>query len=442
MKILLVHPSNTHIYQGIKKSAAKLDKKTAKTPPIGLMYLAAVLQKKGYSVEIFDAEARNMEFQETINSILNKKPDIVGMTATTPLFDSCIKIAEKLKEVNSNIKIVLGGPHITALPKESLSFKSVDFVIMGEGEYTMLELVETIEKKGDFSKIKGVGYKEKDKNILNPVRELITNLDELPFPARDLIENNLYLKMYTGKQYTLIVTTRGCPYSCTFCDSAVTFGHRARFRSAQNVIDEIKGIIDRYGIRDITFTDDTFTLDKKRTIEICKKIIENKLDISFICSSRANTIDEERLSWLKKAGCWQITFGLESGDNDILKMMKKGITVEQARQAIQLTKKFGIGTHASFIIGSPGDNLQTINKTIEFAKELDTDYAQFSIATPFPGTEMWEMAKKQGIIMSEDFSKFTWYYSPVFETKEFDAEQLKEIQKEAYRTYKQGKQGK
>ncbi|MBN2421478.1 radical SAM protein [Candidatus Woesearchaeota archaeon] len=446
MKILLLHPSNQEVYQNIQQSVTKLDKKSAKTPPIGIMYLAAVLKQNNYDVEILDAEASNLNLQETLKEIRRINPDILGMTCTTPLYNAALIIAKDLRKDNKQMKIVLGGPHISALPYESVSNPEIDFIVKGEGEYSFLNLVKGIEKSKneknyDFSQLKGIGYLIDGKPFLTPPQELIQNLDELPFPARELTDMDKYLKLYTGKKYSLMVTSRGCPYQCIFCDSVITFGKRTRFRSPDNVIAEIKELVEKYGITDITFSDDTFTLDKERTIEICKKIVENNLDIKFICSSRANTIDEERLEWLKKAGCIQITFGIESGDDNILRIIKKGITTDMARKAIALVKKYGIGTHASYMLGNPGETLETVRKTINFARELDTDYAQFSIATPFPGTEMWDMASKQGLIKIKDFSKFTWYYSPTFETKELPGELLIKLQKEAYGLYKGGKQG-
>jgi len=436
MKILLVHPSNATVYNGIKKTVTKLSKKDAKTPPIGIMYVAAVLEKEGYEVQLLDAEAENLDFDTTVNKIKDYGPDVVGFTATTPLFPLGIKIAETLKKNNLNIKTVFGGPHISALPQESLAPKAVDFVVIGEGEYSMLELIKEIEGEKNFAKVKGIGYKEAGLAIINPKRELIQNLDELPFPTKHLTNQEKYLNLYTGKPYALVVTSRGCPFNCIFCDSKITFGRRTRYRSPENVIKELKQIVDIWEIKDITFTDDTFTLNRERTIELCKRIIEENLNISFICSSRADTIDEERLKWLKKAGCRQITFGLESGDDKILQIIKKGITTEDAKRAIALTKSFGIETHASYMLGNPGETLKTMNKTIEFAQELNTDFAQFSIATPFPGTEMWDMAVRDGLIDSNtDFSRFTWYYSPVFKSKEFDREKLIGIQREAYAEY-------
>ena len=442
MKILLLHPSNRHVWEKIQKTVVKLDKSRAKAMPIGIMYLAAVLEINNYEVTILDAEAANMSFEDTVAYIQNQNPDILGITTPTALFNASIDISKRMKEHNREIKVVLGGPHISAMPKESLVPEPIDFIVTGEGENSFLELIRTIEQKSDYSGVKGIGYKKDGQAVVNPSRELILNLDDVPFPARNLVDTEKYLNLYTGEKHTIMVSSRGCPYHCIFCDSHITFGHRVRFRTPDNVIDEIKEVVGKYNIGQITFSDDTFTINKERTIEICRKIVENRINVSFICASRVNTIDEDRLQWLKRAGCSQITFGIESGNNDILKILKKGITVDQARHAVRITKKSGIETHASYIIGVPGESLATIDSTIKLAKELATDYAQFCIATPLPGTELWDIAKRKGLINTTDFSQFSFYYSPLIETDQFDMQQLIKIQKEAYESYKSLKQGK
>lgn len=435
MKIVLVHPSNEEVYKNLK-NVMRLDKSKAKTPPIGLAYIAGVLQSNRYDVKILDAEASNLNLAQTADRIVAEKPDMVGMTCTTPLINISLKIARKVKEKLPSVKIVLGGPHITALPLENLNKEEVDYIILGEGEYSFLELVEALASKKDVGKIKGIGYKDQSGAHFS-TRPLIENLDEVPFPARNLLGD--YFKDCSGRKFTLMISSRGCPYRCIFCGSSITFGNKTRFRSPKNVISEIKDIGNRK-IKEITFNDDTFTLNKKRTIEICKGICKEGLQIPFICSSRVNTIDGERAKWLKKAGCYQISFGVESGNQGILNLMKKGITLEQAEKAILLTKKEGIETYASYVIGLPGESKETIQQTIDFAKKLDTDYAQFSIATPFPGTELWSMAKEK--IKDMNFSKFTWYYSPVFEIEGMTTGEIIEIQRKAYEDYKKGRQGK
>jgi len=441
MKILLIHPSNFEVYKNIAKSNIKLDKKSAKNPPIGLSYVAAVLKQKGYDVKILDAELHNYTHAQTVNEIKKFNPDIICSTVTTPLISTVSEFCKAAKEFNKNIITILGGPHISALPEDCIKPQCFDFGVVSEGEYTILELVEELEKGGnDFSKIKGLVYKKNGSQVVNERRELIENLDELPFPARELLDVKKYLNLFNGKPYTIVISSRGCPGQCIFCDSCVTFGRRTRFRSPNNVVDELEEIKNRFRLDYVTFCDDTFTLNKNRTIEICREILRRKLDTQFYCSSRVDTIDEDRLGWLKKAGCDTITFGVESGDQRILGVIKKGTTLDQARKAIELTKKHGIKTHASYVLGIPGETLETINKTIKFAHELDTDLAQFTIATPFPGTELWEIAKKRNLLKSTDFSKFAWYYSSVLAVEGITAEQLKQIQRDAYENYHKGKQ--
>ncbi len=431
MKILLVHPPNTSVYKGINREINK-------SPPIGLAYIAAVLKQNNFNVNILDAEAFNMNETETIKSILNENVNLVGFTVTTPLIYLVKQLCEKLKKENSNIKTVIGGPHVSALPKETLENNAFDYIIFGEGEYTFLELVQNLNDKKDLSEILGLGYKDKTGLHINNKRHLINNLDTLPFPAYELLPTEKYINMYFKKKFALMISSRGCPYQCIFCGSSSTFGHNVRYRSPKNFVDEIEYIIKTQKINRFLFTDDTFTLNKQHTIEICKLILERGINIKFICSSRANTFDEERAKYLKQAGCWMITFGVESGDEEILKIIKKGITKEQVRTAIGIAKKYGIHTHASYMIGNPTETLETINNTIKFAYELNTDFAQFSISTPFPGTELWDIAKKNKLIKTEDFSKYKWNNSVVYLPPNLTEEDLKRIQKETYSNYKQG----
>lgn len=431
MKILLIHPSNAGIYK-------KFDKKGSKTPPIGLMYLAGVLEKENYPVEILDAEAMDLDLDATIKAILAFKPDIIGITVTTPLISITNDIAKKLKEVAPEIEIVLGGPHISALPKETLKPEYIDYVVCGEGDYSFLELVRAIESNKPIKNLKGIGYKYGKETIIASSMPLIANLDELPFPAHHLVPLKLYNHLVFGnnKPFTLVVSSRGCPFNCIFCGSSTTFGRKYRFRSPTNVVDELEYIVEKFDVKQMIFGDDAFTLNKRRTIELCKDIIERELDLSFMCSARVDTIDEERMKYLERAGCCILSFGVESGEDRILKNIKKGITTAQAIKAIELAKKFNFKTHATYMIGNPGETTETIEKTLKFSKKLNTDIAQFTIATPFPGTELWDIAEKQGKLKIKDFSEYYFYYNPVYETEGLTAKELMTFQKRAYEEYK------
>ena len=432
MRILLVHPSNDEIYKRINRVAAKLDKKSAKSPPIGIMYIAATLRENSYKdVAILDAEAENLSFEETVDRMKGYDPDVVGFTTTTPVYPLGVELATAMKKHNPEIKTVFGGPHVSALPDESLDKEAVDFVVRNEGEYKMLDLVETLDSGGDFSRIGGIGWKRNGGTLVsNPEtvnatthasslesavavggskgkKVLIDDLDALPFPARDLTDRDRYHNLYTGERYTFLVTSRGCPFGCIYCDSKITFGRKTRYRGVENVIDEIKQVVEDFGIKQFTMTDDTFTLNRQRTLDLCQRIVEEELGISFIASSRADTMDEERARMLKRAGCFMVTFGLESGDPRIMEIINKGTTIEHGREAVRIAKEAGLQTHASYMIGNPGETAESVDRTIKYADELDTDYAQFSIATPFPGTEMWDMAVRDGLIDPKaTFEKF------------------------------------
>jgi radical SAM superfamily enzyme YgiQ (UPF0313 family) len=243
---------------------------------------------------------------------------------------------------------------------------------------------------------------------MNGPRPLIQNLDALPFPARDLLPMDKYIPLpnqYKRKPVANLMALRGCPYQCTFCSANAVFGCSLRMRSAQRVYDEIKQLVDTYGIREISFWDDTLTVNKKWLHELCDLIISNHLDITWSCYARVNTVDLDLLKKMKKAGCWNIFYGIESGNQELLDRIKKGITLDQIRNAVKLTKKAGIEVRGSFMIALPGETPEMAHKTIDFAIELDPDYAQFSITTPYPGTELFEQAKQYGEL-SGDFSKF------------------------------------
>lgn len=432
MKVLLLHPPNNDVY-------SKFDRGILKRLPIGLAYIAAAIRDAGFELEILDAEALNMGIKECVALIQKKDIDILGITATTPLITIAHQIAKEVKAHNLAIETILGGPHASSMPSETLKvFVSFDYIVLGEGELTIAELLKTIDRGKIPYNIAGVGFRDNGKIIINKKRDFIKDLDSVSLPLRDIFPNEKYLDPtnYSGT-YTLAVTSRGCPYNCIFCGSASVWGKSIRFRSAENILDELEIIVEKLKIKNITFSDDTFTLKKERVLKLCKGIIERKLGINFHCSSRADTIDEDRILALKKAGCQGIGFGFESGDNDILKVIKKGITVDDIRRAAELTKKHGLQAYASYMLGNPGETNETIKKTIELALELKTDRTQFCIATPFPGTELWAMAKQQNKIKHKDFSEYYWYYSVAANMTDLSDEQLLYWQRYAYQRLKE-----
>jgi len=426
MKILLINPSFFEVWGKNRSLESAL-------PPINLLYLAAIAEKEGHKVKVLDMHADNLTFKEAVNE--SKKNDLIGITCVTPTANIAYKLSQNIKEEDSDVNIVVGGPHPSALPEEPLKTNSIDFVITGEGESTFSDLIKCLEKGTSPNKVKGIYFKKGKKISHTPPHHLITNLDSLPFPAYNLINIKKYFYPYQKKRpLSSILTSRGCPNTCTFCNKNI-FGHSFRFRSAENVIKEILYMIEKYKIKEFLVYDDNFTVIKKRALEICQRINDEKLDISisFENGLRVDKIDYEILKALKKAGCYLIGYGIESSDQRVLDSVKKNISMSQIRNAVMLTKKCGIGIVGYFIIGFPSDTEATIKSTIKFAKDLSI-LSKFSILTPFPGTELFKMLDKQGLILTYDWSKYIVHQEPIFRHPNLSPEKIFELYREAYRT--------
>lgn len=441
MKILLINPPWSDIYGSYKKAAV-----LSKTTPSGLMYLASYLIKYGgYDVNIIDAEAEMLSYNEIQQKIEDLSPNIVGVTATTPLFPKAKKIANIAKKIDKGIKVVVGGPHVSALAKESLDdCTDIDMVVIGEGEVTFYELVKAIENgenESELYAIKGIGFRDKKGAVLTQNREPISDLDSLPFPARSLVKNELYrysALIKDEKKMTTIQTTRGCPFKCIFCYPM--FGRNVRFRSAKSIINEVEDAVNNFGIEFIYFVDDTMTINKKRMFDICNGFIEKGLNnkVKWFCTTRVDTVDKELLSKMKKSGCIRVNFGVESGNSEILKIIKKGITVEQVILAFQDAKDIGLEAVAYFIIGHPHETKDTIKDTIKLAKKIDPSHAEFSIMTPFPGTELYKMIQKNEAGMKikiTDWNNYAHYGNVVIELDDISSKELLKFQKQAFRQF-------
>jgi anaerobic magnesium-protoporphyrin IX monomethyl ester cyclase len=442
LKITLVNPISGSVYSQFRRALIK-------RLPIGLAYVASYLETNGHEVSVIDADTLDLEIDGTVEKIMRTAPDAVGVTATTPIINNAFNIIQRIKDRDKRIYTFVGGPHVSAMPAETLqSGRSfLDYVVFGEGEDSCLELVRCIGQNGPLSMpMEGVGYINDDgKIIIGTQRPFKNNLDLFPFPARHLFPMSKYVDhtKFGDELYTLITTSRGCPYECTFCGSQITWHKKTRLRSPQNVVQELKECVEKYDITNFTFCDDTFTLNKRHAIEICRLITELPYKIRLFCSSRVNTVSEDRLDWLKKAGCYCITFGLESGNDVILNKMKKGINIEMIRRAVAMTKEAGIEVHGSFILGFEDEDEQTIEDTISFALSLNLDQIQFSILVPLPGTECYTHAHERNAFRCrpDDFTSFYWYYSvPANMTKIAD-ERLIELQRSAYERYNASKKG-
>ncbi|HDZ77513.1 MAG TPA: radical SAM protein, partial [Candidatus Omnitrophica bacterium] len=382
-KLLLVNPPFTN-YGGLEGHGGK-------TPPLNLGYLAAYVRDKkdtSYQVAILDAEVLNMTFEQISDYVRKEMPAVVGITSSTPVYSNALKIAETCKSINKNIKVIIGGVHPSALPLAVAKEQSIDFVVLGEGEVTFFELLEAVTGKRPFSEVNGIIFKDNGRIVQTQTRNLIEDLDSLPFPARDLMPHNLYqpppTKRVSTFKATALTSARGCPYSCNFCSANVVWRRKYRFRSPKNVVDEIEHCINTLGVREFSFTDELFTLKRERAVGICQEIIKRGLRIVWVCMCRVGQVDRELLKIMKKSGCREISFGIESGDEQVLETIHKGITLDGAKESIRLVQEVGIRTHTSFMVGNLGEDENTIRRTIEFAKELNSNIAAFFVATPLP----------------------------------------------------------
>ncbi len=387
-----------------------IERARGKYPPLGLAYLAAVLKQYNYDVLIYDADLEDSDYRGLISKLKKKQPEIIGITSTSFTFLQAKNTARIAKKILPESKIIVGGPHVSIYPKEVLSNKEFDIAVLGEGEQTIIELIEKIEANQDLKDIKGIAYR-KDKMVLqNEARPLIQNLDNLPFPARSLLKNEKYFYPF-GKRnpFTTVITSRGCPYNCTFClrASGIHFGKQYRTRSPLNVIKELEEIVNNYKIREIFFYDDVFTLNQARIQELCKAIIKHRIDISWNCRTRVDVITPKLLKIMKRAGCERIHYGVESGDPLILKKLRKHISISQIEKAFSWTKENEIESFAYIMLGAPGETPNSIRKTMQLLKKIKSDYVGFFITTLFPGTDLYNDALKKKRLKTDVWKEFT-----------------------------------
>ena len=377
----------------------------ASFPPIGLGYIASVLKKDGHKVRIMDAAAYSLKKIERL--ILEINPEIVGLTCWTVERGQTFKVANLVKKNVPHATIIVGGQHATAFPEHMFKLAHADVVVLGEGERTTSELVLCLEGGKNISHVKGIVYIEDGKAVYTEPRELIEDLDKIPFPMYD----NFDLKKYGGlperkTMTTAIVSSRGCSYNCIFCSSAVFWKRRWRARSSENVLAEVEWLYKDHNVRSFIFFDDFFFLDKDRAIEICKGIIDKKLDVEWVAEGRVNLVDRELLKWMKKAGCYRIDYGVESGSPKILKNINKKISVGQIRNAFNLTHEFGIKPVAYLMVGNPGETKETIRETLQLMEQIKPHYTNTGgILWILPNTEIYEKSKKLGIIDDDDWLK-------------------------------------
>ena len=405
-------------------------------PSLGIGYIAAVLEQNNYDVDVLDSSALELSYDEIGEEMLKRTPDSVSISALTPTIGAALDAADKIKNVKPDTIVVLGGYHPTFEYENLLKEEeSIDVIVRGEGEYTMLELVQKIESGGDLKDVQGLAFIDdtsEDKTIIvTPDRPPIQDLDELPFPAFHLFPMEKYKILNITTNVATIITTRGCPMQCSFCSSAALHGKHLRRRSYENVVDEIEMRLQEQNIDTIAFMDDTFTLDVKFVKNFCEEIKRRGLKFWWGCTSRVDTLSEELLEMMKDAGCITIFMGVESADQQMLDKMNKNITVRKTMNAFKLARKVGIRTIASCVIGMPEDTRESMKKTIDFVSSLKPNYALFSLATPYPGTRFYKETFEKNLIKIRDWSKYT-LINPILETIDCSKDDLRSIQKKAF----------
>lgn len=371
------------------------------SPPLGLLSLAAMVRKFGATPHILDAYARKMDIETTIGELVKLNPDYLGVTCMSPSFPNAVKLVKELKRSFPGKPVILGGQHISALPVEVMrELPEVEYGVINEGEITIIELIDALNGNRELAGVKGIIFRAGAEITRTPAREYIQDMDIIPYPAWDLLPSmtetyRLSIIGTKGWKSTSIITSRGCPANCSFCDVGGV-GRKIRGFSAGYVIGMIEHLKDHYGITDFLIYDDTFVALKGRLKEICEEIIRRKWKIHWSCCARVDIVNKEMLVLMKRAGCWQIEYGIESGSEKVLALMKKRARLDQVRRALRWTKEAGIETRGNFIFGFLGETRETLEETIRFALELDLDLFQQSFLTPYPGSEIYRYAEEYG----------------------------------------------
>ena len=375
--------------------------------PLGIGYLAAVLEEEGYAVDVIDCQVQQLNARNLESELARLQPDVIGVTSTTLTFKSAIEIVQTVKKACPNSLTIMGGPHVTVLDEQTLNEQpEVDIIVRGEGERTLLELADRVSKSNmkDLDEVVGITFRKNGHIVQTPDRPFIQNIDDLPYPAFKHFDVSKY--RIFGKTYLPVITSRGCPFQCTFCLASKMCGRGFRARSPKNVVDELEFLRDTYGADAFSFYDDTFTFDMKRARDICKEMKTRKVDLQWDCRTRVDRISKEDLAVLRDANCQLIHFGVESGSQKMLNLMKKGTTIEQNARAIKWAKDAGISVAISVVVGYPGETPELMQETLDFMYKTRPDYVYMCVAIPYPGTEMYDYLNELGWEMSPRWDRY------------------------------------
>lgn len=440
MRALLVNPPDLHTV--VANNPTVIDSERGHHPPLGILHVAGYLRAfSTHDVAILDAQVEGLDFEGIRQRIIEYKPDLLGVTAMTFTILDVMEVCRIAKSIDPDIVVALGGPHVHIFQQETIKLPFVDVIVIGEGETTFKDLMDNLRDLKGMRKVAGIVYKDEDGNIVNTGnRPLLDDLDILPFPARDLTPYHKYTHLMARHQpITTMFTSRGCPYKCTFCDRP-HLGKNFRARSPMNVVNEMEEICN-LGIREALIYDDTFTVNKRRVHEICDEILARGLNLGWDIRARVNTVDEELLKKMQAAGCQRIHYGVEVGNDRMMKVLKKGLTISQVERGFKMTKDAGIETLGYFMIGNPTETREDVMDTIALSKRINPDYIHLTILTPFPATEVYFEGLKQGVIKRDVWREFAKNPTPDFEPEywleNFTKEELFELLVHAYKAFYQ-----
>lgn len=409
MKVMLINPPEMIASDegGVGFGARTFVKRIRMLPPLGLAYLAAVLKRAGREVQLIDANALRIGPDEIVRRVRAFSPEVVGITCVTPLFPVVARICRLLK---SSLKpppaIIVGGPQVTIMPELTMENAAFDFGIAGEAEIAIARLVNTLPGGGKAEEIGGVISRKEGVPTRSAAPAEVMPIDDIPFPERELLPNDKYFDMTTeARRASSIMTARGCPYRCSFCERYIRGGHY-RARSADNVVAELEELVKSYGCTEVVIYDDTFTASKKRAAEICEKILGRGLKFRWDCRTRVDCVDAGLLKLMRRAGCSRISYGVESAAADVLDLFNKKITVEQVQESFEWTRLAGIKILAYFMLGAPAETRESIEKTLALSLRLNPDFAYYSIVVPYPGTDLYDYAVSKGLIRFDYWKEY------------------------------------
>ena len=433
--VVLVNPPPTP-EQGKGKLAEILKNLFFNSPPLGLASIAAVLERAGVPVRIIDAGAEGLGFRETLSLLQELQPTMVGIGASSIFFANAVQLATAIRAALPSVVIVVGGPHVSSCSREVMAHDCFDAAVVGEGEMTMLELVEAY---GDGELPKGVLgslYRDGDEVVVNPLRPLMENLDDLPLPARHLLPMGRYIPQPNDGLYLpkhAMISSRGCPYRCIFCDHG-TYGVSYRSFSPTRIVDEMEELVHRYGAKDIAFVDSLFMLNRQRVYNVVDEIQRRGVKVHWTCTVRANATTPEILRDMKRAGCWRVRLGAEAGNDDVLRFIRKEVTKDQIRAVAEAADKAGLHPKAFFMIGHPTETEERIRESIDFACSLPLTDITVQINTPLPGAEQWGLMGDHGTQATKDWGHYS-FWEPVYLPNGLTKERLEELHKKFYRDF-------